>query len=53
MKCCQCRNLCVERVLALCAKVVSKFAWIAQHSQLRGQLTRVVIDRFSIVKHWF
>jgi len=43
----------VERVLALCAKVVSKFAWIAQHSQLRGQLTRVVIDRFSIVKHWF
>ena len=33
----------MERVLALCAKVVSKCNWIAQHSQLRGQLTRVVI----------
>jgi len=30
MKCCHCSNLCVERVLALRAKVVSKCNWIAQ-----------------------
>jgi len=44
--------VCVECVLALCANV-SKCNWIAQHSQLRGQLTSVVINRFPIVKHWF
>jgi len=44
-------KVCMERVLAMCAKVVSKSNWIAQHSQLTGQLTRVVINRFSIVKH--
>ena len=53
MKCCNCSKcVCVERVLALCANV-SKCNWIAQHSQLRGQLTSVVINRFPIVKHWF
>jgi len=29
VKCCHCSNLCVERVLALRAKVVSKCSWIA------------------------